>query len=91
MIGADLGDALRRVDQASIDILLAEIAKFAAGKVTVVVGHPRYDSETKDEADLYYQISLRRIDGGKVVATYDASEIDNNNHDKPGPSYDTDF
>ena len=87
VIGVDLGDALRRVDQASIDLLLSEIAKFSAGKVTVVVGHPRYDSETKDRSYSYYQ-SVSVIDGGKVVATYDASEIDNN-HGKPGPSYDT--
>ncbi len=89
ILGTDLGDNVRRIDQTHIDLFLQKIAeygKIATPHLKVVVGHPRFDAKTKDRSHRYYQ-SASFIDEGKIE-TFDATKI-NNNNDLPGACYDT--
>ncbi len=88
LVGADLGDNVRRVSPEHLKIMLDELAKFSSRlPIAVIAGHPTFDEATKDRSLRYYQ-SASVIQGGEVRATFSANKI-NNNHDKPGTSYDT--
>jgi predicted amidohydrolase/NH3-dependent NAD+ synthetase len=88
VVGADLGDNVRRVTQEHIAILLKDLARFKVPKdFAIVIGHPAYDQGTADRSCRYYQ-AASVIQNGEVKATFYANKI-NNNHDQPGASYDT--
>ncbi|MFI0434524.1 MAG: hypothetical protein ACH350_02195 [Parachlamydiaceae bacterium] len=89
IIGADLGDNLRRVSQKHIDVMLEELARFAcdlSSDLALIVGHPTFDNTTEDRSCRYYQ-SGSIIHNHTIVKTFHATTISNNG-DMPGPNYD---
>ncbi len=90
LLGADLGDNLRRVHQTQIDWMLEEIAQFAysiAPHLTVIAGTAFYDEQTEDRSRRYYQAACV-IRNGKNKGMFFANQIANNGN-RPGACYDT--
>ena len=90
LLGADLGDNLRRMSQSDIQAAIDELAKFIKEKapgMTVVVGHPEFNALTPDRSRRYYQ-SASVLNNNGVVQTFRANKIDNNRN-RPGASYNT--